>query len=54
MKKILRYCFDLDGVICKTKGNDYKNIHHKISKNSANCHTDDVFRREVLKGYLHR
>jgi histidinol phosphatase-like enzyme len=22
-KKIL--CFDLDGVICKTKGNDYKN-----------------------------
>jgi len=25
MKKILRYCFDLDGVICKTKGNDYKN-----------------------------
>lgn len=20
-----RYCFDLDGVICKTNGNDYKN-----------------------------
>ncbi len=23
MKKI--YCFDIDGIICKTRGNDYKN-----------------------------
>lgn len=25
MNKKIRYCFDLDGVICKTIGNDYKN-----------------------------
>ena len=24
-KKIKKFCFDLDGVICKTVGNDYKN-----------------------------
>ena len=24
MKNIIKYCFDLDGVICKTKGNNYK------------------------------
>ena len=24
MKNITKYCFDLDGVICKTKSNNYK------------------------------
>lgn len=34
-KKIKTYCFDIDGVICFTKGNDYKNsqpIYKSIRK----------------------
>jgi uncharacterized HAD superfamily protein len=34
-KKIKTYCFDIDGVICSTKGNDYKNsqpIYKSIRK----------------------
>ena len=34
-KKLKTYCFDIDGVICSTKGNDYKNskpINKSIKK----------------------
>lgn len=30
-KKIKTYCFDIDGVICVTRGNDYKNSKPIIS-----------------------
>ena len=38
MKKKKIYCFDIDGVICNTIGNDYKNSKpiKKAIKNSKN------------------
>ena len=29
-KNLKTFCFDIDGVICSTKGNDYKNSKPKV------------------------
>ena len=47
MKNKKIYCFDLDNVICTTKGNNYKKVHSKKVVNFINKCTKKLLYKNI-------